>query len=253
MDALRHVYAAQTAAEMAALQSQAAPLMEPLNAYLAFLADRCQATALPRCIVWTTKDVATRLISDIPLPAYTNDFRTVMAPDPDVWRQLYLEQLDGIDAEAPIVAGIRDYYLRQLNSHHVLQILGHEFVHHSEYFPDGCSSVWLEEGMAEYISRRYFLTAQEYAAKREIERQLIRLHEKQYGRMPLSRFNESTYAEPLPRVLYAYWRSFSAAERLVEAHGGEALAVLRSLACWADSGRQKTWEEWFHLSDQSYA
>lgn len=53
--------------------------------------------------------------------------------------------------------------------HNVLQILGHEMAHHSDLFLDETyeTEMWFEEGMAEYISRRYFLTYEEYAAERK--------------------------------------------------------------------------------------
>ncbi len=37
--------------------------------------------------------------------------------------------------------------------------------------------MWFEEGMAEYISRRYFLTDEEYAAEKETNRILSALYD----------------------------------------------------------------------------
>ena len=70
---------------------QILPLFEK---YLLYLKDNYQVTDIPHAIVWTDYETATNVISDIPVPAYTNDYRTVMVPDIEVWKNLYLKQLN---------------------------------------------------------------------------------------------------------------------------------------------------------------
>lgn len=75
--------------------------------------------------------------------------------------------------------------------HNVLQILGHEMAHHSDLFLDETyeTEMWFEEGMAEYISRRYFLTDEEYAAEKETNRILSALYDEKFGRPKLNDFH----------------------------------------------------------------
>lgn len=49
--------------------------------------------------------------------------------------------------------------------------------------------MWFEEGMAEYISRRYFLTDEEYAAEKETNRILSALYDEKFGRPKLNDFH----------------------------------------------------------------
>ena len=143
---------------------QILPLFEK---YLLYLKDNYQVMELPRAIVWTDHETATNVISDIPVPAYTNDYRTVMVPDIEVWKNLYLKQLDEY-AKTNDTIKLRNYY-EKLSGHNVLQILGHEMAHHSELFIDEAyeTEMWFEEGMVEYISRKFFLTEEEYDAEKE--------------------------------------------------------------------------------------
>ena len=88
--------------------------------------------------------------------AYTNDYRVMFCPEPAVWREIYLRQLDGLEGNA--AEEIRAYYETAVGENHILSILGHELAHHSEWFPDDFedereSGIWFEEGMVEYIWR----------------------------------------------------------------------------------------------------
>lgn len=132
---MKHIYAVSDRKQLDNLQAFVLSIEPRFSDYLAYLKEAFQVSDLPRCILWTDLETATQLISNIPLPAYTNDYRTVFCPDLSVWREIYLRQLD--HAEIPAV---RNYYTNQLTRNHVLQILGHEFVHHSELFLDGFDS-----------------------------------------------------------------------------------------------------------------
>lgn len=117
---MKQIFAVQTEADFQKYLTFVHKIQSRLDDYLAFLKSNYQVIDLPRCILWTDCDTATRLISDIPVPAYTNDYRTVFCPDLEVWKKIYLHQLDAEDDEE-----IRRYYEGSLTKNHILQILGH--------------------------------------------------------------------------------------------------------------------------------
>ena len=89
----------------------------------------------------------------------------MITPDVQVWKQLYLRQPECCGETGDAVR-LRQYY-NGLSQRNILQLLGHEMAHHSELFIDEAyeAAIWFEEGMAEYISRKYFLTPQEMRFK----------------------------------------------------------------------------------------
>lgn len=210
-----------------------------------FLKSRYRVNELPRSIVLTDYETATHYISDIPLPGYTNDYRTVFAPDSAMWKKLYLKQLAFYEESAE-TEKIRNYY-NGLSVHNVCQILGHEAVHHSEYFIDEAyeKELWFEEGFSEYISRKYFLSDSEFEAEKEANEALVALYDEKFTRPALNEFCAETYQKGLVHVFYIYWRSFLAADALVKMHGGDVLKVFDSYGRWFESGAKKPLWDWF--------
>ena len=220
---MKQLFLAENAEELNNLQSLTEGFAPILNEYLDYLKMNFQVVELPRSIVWAGFETAVNSVSDLPLPAYTNDYRTVMNPQIEVWRRLYLKQTDAY-TESESVKKVKQYY-EKFNMHNVLQILGHEMAHHSDLFLDETyeTEMWFEEGMAEYISRRYFLTDEEYAAEKETNRILSALYDEKFGRPKLNDFSRSTYGRDIVHIFYAYWRSFLAVDaagsiQLVEVH-----------------------------------
>lgn len=243
---MEFLYAAQSAEELERLRMQSAPLTDTLEAYLHYLRTALDVRSLPRCIVWCSAETATKRLSGIPLPAYTNETRTVMCPDLAAWKAIYLHQLDGLSERQ--AKPLREYY-EHLPISALRQILGHEFVHQSEHFPDdetGESGIWFEEGMAEYISRRYFFSATEYAAAREADQRLLRAHAARYGGRSLEDFGAATYALDYAGIFYDYRRSFLAVEGLVEVRGSVD-AVFEAYHAYLASDREKPLAQWFGL------
>ncbi len=143
---------------------------------------------------------------------------------------------------------IRAYYETAFSQNHILQILGHEFVHHSDLFLEDFASdrgtgIWFEEGMCEYISRKYFLTQLELESLAHINSLLVT----QYGFFSLESFGEATYQEDYASIFVGYWRSYLAVQELVDRYSGDVLAVFREYHRWAQSGSPKTLAEWFHI------
>lgn len=247
---MRYLYAVESEAELRDYQAFSERVQPRLEAYLRFLQEEYAVEEPPRVIVWTGREAATQLLSDIPVPAYTNEYRVMLCPASSVWQDIYLRQLDGLDG--PARAEIRAFYETAVNENCILSILGHELAHHSEWFLDDFadereSGIWFEEGMAEYIGRRYFLTAEEFDREAHINRLLVSLLEPQYGSYTLENFGAKTYAENYAAIFFEYWRSFLAVEALVARFGGVP-AVFRSYHEWAERGREQSLETWFSLS-----
>ena len=226
---MKHIYAVQSQQALTMYSSVSQRMLPKLEQFLVLLHSTYHVTSQPRCIVWTDMETATELISNIPIPAYTNDYRTVFCPELDVWKEIYLRQLESFENRE-----VREYYETHLTENHVLQILGHEFVHHSEFFPD-CdreSGIWFEEGMCEYISRKFFLTDSEFQEEARINALLVSLFQEKYGQHPLEEFGSATYDGDYASIFYEYWRSFLAVQAIVEAHQGDVIEVLQKYRQW---------------------
>lgn len=249
---MKHIYAVETAEELFQYQEFVRKITPDLERYVRFLQEKFQVSELPRAIIWTNLNIATNLISDIPVPAYTNEFRVVMTPGIDTWRGIYLKQLDSVVGSEQSVRQIRDYYNNALSQNNVMQILGHELAHHSGLFLDdfqtyGSNGTWFEEGMVEYISRHYFLTQAEFEAEAHINQQLVVLLRNQYGDHSLEEFGKSTYKGDFASIFFEYWRSFLAIKQIIENHDGDIYAVFRSYHKWNETASTKTLPEWFGI------
>lgn len=238
-----YVYAVTTAEEFTAYQSYADNIHSKLRSYLFFLEKEYHVHQLPKCIVFAGAETASHRISTIPLPGYTNEHRTVFCPDASVWKTIYLKQLEG--AEPP---EIRRYY-ETLGENNILQILGHEFVHHSDLFIDEAyeRARWFEEGMCEYISRKYFLTDTEFAAEARINAALVTRYEEHFGKQALEEFSADTYSGSYEDIFFFYWKSFLAVNRIISEHNGDILAVFRSYSDWFNSSTLLLLTEWFKV------
>ena len=250
---MEHVFAVKDQETLTRYQAFLEDVRPRLEDYIRFLQAEYQAEELPRAIVWSDPDVAMRLVGDIPVPAYTNDFRIMFTPDLNAWRALYLRQLDGLP-ESGTVKQVRDYYANRLSRNNVLQILGHELAHHIALFPDDFDeyptpSTWFEEGMAEYISRRWFLTAGEFDAEAQVNQLLVELLDERYGAHPLADYGAHLEKDGSGAGLFFdYWRAFLAVSRAVERCGG-VLEAFRALRQWSEADTDRTLAEWFGLDE----
>lgn len=245
---MKFVFAVENEVELQKYRRIAASFRRRLEEYIQFLKMEYQVRELPRTILWTSFETATERISDIPVPAYTNEYRVVMTPDREVWRDIYLRQLEGIND----CGEIRHYYENELTEAHVLQILGHELAHHSELFLDdfdsgGETGIWFEEGMAEYISRRYFLNDAQFQREAEINQKIVNLLMPRYGHHSLEEFGKETYSGDYASIFFEYWRSFLAVKKIVEAYDGDVMEAFASYHQWHESASEKTLSEWFEI------
>lgn len=225
---MEYIFAARNEEEFVRFKQFADRYESVIAEYLDHLKAKYDVKDLPRCIVLTGAATATELISDIPIPSYTNDHRIVFAPELDVWKSSYLRQLDNYEENAQIKE-IRAYYETSLNEHHLLQILGHELAHHSDLFSDEAyenGGAWFEEGTVEYISRKYFLTEREFEEEARINKVLVELYERTHPRRSITSFGDSC---DFATLYYDYWRAFLKIGEAVDRFGGE-LAVLSRFA-----------------------
>ena len=248
---MKHLFLVENEEELTEYQSFVQAVRNDLNGYVQYLKDKFSVRELPRAILWTSSHTATTQISSIPLPAYTNSFRTVISPDLESWKAIYLRQLDGL-SDNDTVCKIRTYYSTRLNQHHILQILGHELAHHSDLFLDDFNStlsdgIWFEEGMVEYISRRYFLTDTEFEEESEINRMLVEILSVKYGHHSLEAFGASAYEGDYASIFFEYWRSFLAVSQIVDAHNGDIAAVFRSYHKWNQTVPAQSLAQWYGL------
>ncbi len=188
-----------------------------LQTYIIYLQEQYQVEDLPQAIIWADEKAATCFIRECPIPAYTNDVRMVMTPDREVWKTIYIKQAENYPSN--LTKPIIEHY-QSLSDNQLLQIIGHELAHQSDYFLDyEEETMWFEEGMVEYISRRYFLTDEEFAKEKKINQQLVTIFQETYGHHPLSEFGRKTYEGNYASIFYEYWRSFLAIDGLVEKFG----------------------------------
>ena len=226
---MEFVFAVQDEGELVKFTQFANQYQGVISEYTGLLMNKYRVNDLPRCIVLTSPETATELISDIPIPAYTNDYRIIFSPDLDAWKRIYLRQLDSYDNSTD-VAEIRTYYETMLNDRYLLQIIGHELAHHSELFADeaydnGCA--WFEEGVVEYISRKWFLSADEFEEEVRINKKLVELYEQTHPQRSITRFGD---AKDYATVYYDYWRAFLKIMEAVDRFDGNELKVLMRYA-----------------------
>ncbi|HFI0641963.1 TPA: elongation factor Tu [Streptococcus suis] len=212
--------------------------------YLSYIQTHFQVKDLPEVIIWADEEAATRFIRECPIPAYTNDVRMVMTPDRQVWQDIYLKQLENYSVE-DLSMIIRHY--QSLSDNHLLQIVGHELVHQSELFLDyEEETMWFEEGMVEYISRRYFLREEEFAREKIVNQQLVTLFQGKYGYHSLLEFGRKTYEGDYASIFYEYWRSFLAIDSLVEKFGSIE-EVFSEYHRWNNKKRPVDLLVWFEI------
>ena len=243
---MENLYLVKDENQLVAFRDFVAKNAAKLQDYLVFLKDEFAVYDLPQAIIWSDFDSATQIIREIPVPAYTNDKRMVMTPELPVWKDLYLLQLENYETSHQTRA-IESHY-KSLSGNSLLQIVGHELAHWSEHFLDDFDGygayIWFEEGMAEYISRKYFFTDEEFRAEKAYNQSLVKLFQKKHGWHSLNDFGTSTYQGNYASIFYEYWRSFLTVDKLVE-NLGSVQAVFNSYHHWENTDKTLPLLDWF--------
>ena len=169
-----------------------------------------------------------------------------MTPELTVWKDVYLLQLENYETSHQTRA-IESHY-QSLSENSLLQIVGHELAHWSEHFSDDFDGygayIWFEEGMVEYISRKYFFTDEEFRAEKACNQSLVKLFQKKHGWHSLNDFGTSTYQGNYASIFYEYWRSFLTVDKLVE-NLGSVQTVFDSYHRWANTDKTLPLLDWF--------
>ena len=243
---MENLYLVKDENQLVAFRDFVAKNAAKLQDYLVFLKDEFAVYDLPQAIIWSDFDSATQIIREIPVPAYTNDKRMVMTPELPVWKDLYLLQLENYETSHQTRA-IESHY-KSLSGNSLLQIVGHELAHWSEHFLDDFDGygayIWFEEGMAEYISRKYFFTDEEFRAEKAYNQSLVKLFQKKHDWHSLNDFGTSTYQGNYASIFYEYWRSFLTVDKLVE-NLGSVQAVFNSYHRWENTDKTLPLLDWF--------
>ena len=98
--------------------------------------------------------------------------------------------------------------------------------------------------MAEYISRKYFFTDEEFRVEKACNQALVKLFQKKHGWHSLNDFGTSTYQGNYASIFYEYWRSFLTVDKLVE-NLGSVQAVFNSYHHWENTDKTLPLLDWF--------
>lgn len=218
-----------------------------LAEYQLELVNNYELKDLPKAVVWTSEESATTIFSNLPIPAFTNKDIIYFSPDLLGWRKLFIKQLEGKKNPS-----IENFYAN-ISENHLLAILGHELTHHSDLFVDEFDDeredgIWFEEGMCEYLSKKFILTDSEFKEITNIELEMVELFKDQYGKRSLEDFGSASYQGSLTSIMYDYWRSFLTVKYLVEERANyDPKQIFREYHNWHNEGRIKPLIEYFQV------
>ncbi|MCH4825198.1 hypothetical protein [Planococcus halocryophilus] len=248
---MKHIFAFENIGEYEKHQDIIQLFSERLNEYQLLLEEKYSLVDKPKGVVWTSAEVATSIFSELPIPAFTNKDTIYITPDVEAWRKLFIQQLDGKDL--PLI----ERFYEQLSENHVLTILGHELTHHSDLFLDDFGDeredgIWFEEGMCDYLSRKFLLTADEFETIAAIEKELVNVFTEAYGDRSLDEFGSNSYTASLSSIMFDYWRSFLSIKYLVEdLYENNIQVVFEEYYKWDREGRMLSLTEHFRLDKVS--
>lgn len=246
---LKQIFAFETKKEYEKYQELIGEFTKKLDKYQLILENQFELKDKPKGIVWTSKELATNVFSDVPIPAFTNKDIIYFSPDLSSWKSLFIKQLEG--EEQP---EIKRFY-ENMSEKQLFTIVGHELTHHSDLFLDDFDDdreggIWFEEGMCDYISRKYILDQEEFNSITNIELQLVALFKNKYGNHPLEDFGSASYEGSLTSIMFDYWRSFLAIKYLVEQKANNDIKyIFNEYQNWHNEGRKRSLTSHFKIED----
>ncbi len=246
---MRHIYAFEKKEEYTKYHERIERFSIKLQKYQKVLEENFKLVDLPKGIVWTTEELATTVFSNTPIPAFTNKDIIYITPDFVAWQDLFLRQLDGRKNDK-----IEAFY-KNMSEDHVFSIVAHELIHHSDLFLDEFDderedSIWFEEGMCEYMGRKFTLNEIEFTAISEVEAALVEMFKEKYGNHTLDAFGSSSYEGNLTSIMFDYWRSFLTIKYLVEERAnGDIMKVFTTYHEWDKAGRKVPLTKYFQVED----
>lgn len=244
---MKHIYAFEKKEDYEKYQSIIERFRKRLIEFQQVLEKDYALRDLPKGIVWTSVELATTTFSDVPIPAFTNRDLIYISPDLSSWRELFISQLEGRSNTK-----IEDFY-ENLSEDHIFTIVGHELMHHSDLFLDDFDEeredgIWFEEGMCEYLPRKFLLDEEEFTSISNVEEELVDMFKAKYGDHSLEAFGSASYQGSLTSIMFDYWRSFLAIKYLVEEKANHDMKqVFRDYHRWHEEGRKVTLLEHFGI------
>jgi hypothetical protein len=244
---MKQIFAFETKEEYEKYQNIIVRFNQKLKEYQLFLEEHFELKDLPKAIVWTSEELATTVFSDIPIPAFTNKDIIYISPDLSEWRNLFMKQL-----EEKKNSKIEKFY-QTMSENQVLTILGHELTHHIDLFVDEFDderedSIWFEEGMCDYLSRKFLLSEEEIHEITDIELELVNMFNDKYGNHSLDEFGHASYKGSLTSIMFDYWRSYLAVKKLVEEKANNDIkSIFKKYHAWHKEGRKIPLMEYFGL------
>ncbi|MFQ3544597.1 hypothetical protein Q7A53_10940 [Halobacillus rhizosphaerae] len=246
---MKHIFAFENKSDYEQFDGIIVNFRKKLSNYQKILEEQYALKEAPKAIVWTSEELATNIFSNLPIPAFTNENIIYFSPDLSAWRRLFIQQLEGRKAPE-----IRRYY-EHLSENQLVTILGHELTHHSDLFVDEfdeerVDSIWFEEGMCDYLARKYILSETEFMEIVNAEAQMIVLFKDKYGHHSLDEFGGESYQGSLTSIMYNYWRSFQAVKYLVEDKADHDIDhIFKEYQSWNHNGRKVPLTDYFNLPD----
>ncbi|MFC7320066.1 hypothetical protein [Halobacillus campisalis] len=245
---MKQVFAFETKEGFEEHQSMIEGFNEKLKEYQFELEENYALKDLPKAIIWTSEELATTVFSDLPIPAFTNKDNIYISPELQNWRRLFLAQL-----EDKTNTKIERYY-ENMSENQLLTIVGHELTHHSDLFVDEFDderedAIWFEEGMCDYLSRKFLLSDEEFNEITDIESEMMEMFKDRYGDHSLDEFGHASYQGSLTSIMFDYWRSYLTVKYLVEEKAvGDIKQVFSEYQSWHNEGRKKPLTEYFEVN-----
>lgn len=244
---MKEIFAFETKEEYEKSQRLIERFSPKLKEYQLILEENFELKELPKAIVWTSEELATTVFSTIPIPAFTNKDIIYFSPDLSNWRNLFIRQLEG-----KTNSKIENFY-GNMSENQLFAIVGHELTHHSDLFVDDFDderddSIWFEEGMCDYLSRKFILNEDEFSQISNIELEMINMFKDKYGNHSLDKFGNASYQGSLTSIMFDYWRSFFAIKYLIEEKANNDISLIfKEYHNWHNEGRNKPLMEYFEL------
>ncbi|MEH7041349.1 hypothetical protein CN887_02375 [Bacillus pseudomycoides] len=220
------------------IEAEGLKLLNELQSFIPLLQEKVTILSPPKGIVFHDLESATQVYSNIPMPAYTSRDLIHITPLIDVWKNIYLSVTDGKELEKA------QQYYKQLNILDIATIAAHEFVHHAEEFHSDFDaideeSMWFEEGVCFYLSRKLMMSHEQFKTIMQVEDELISIYQAEFSNYPLNEFGKSAESGSYAGAFYDYWRSTKLIRILVEQYFNNDIQALFS--CY---------HEWVEIKEQ---
>jgi len=245
---MRNIYAFESQEDYIKYKDIIERFIGKIEKYQKVMVEDFELITPPKGIVWTTEELATTVFSDISIPAYTNKDIIYVSPDLSNWRKFFITQLDG--HKNPKI----ERFYKSMSENQLFTIVAHELTHHSDLFLDEFDdeiedSIWFEEGMCDYLSRKITLDESEFKEITEVELELVEMFKGEYGKHSLDEFGSNSYRGNLTSIMFNYWRSYLSIKYLIEVRAkNDIKQIFNEYHNWDKEGRKVPLTEYFELN-----